>query len=234
PSGGTPPGGTPPPTGNPPPGTPAPATGTVVVDIRGNRFVGPNGSSAVTVQLGQSIRFVNRDDSDHTATSTTTPAGGTPFDTGGLDTGQQSTVTPDVAGTWRYRCDFHTEMTGTITVIDGASPPGGTPPGGTPPGGTPGNPPPTGESGVAVVRITDSGFAGGGHATIALGQSVEWVNDSGEEHEIDSTDEPDDADDFRGELAPGDRFRFTPDRTGTWLYRCKEHGDEEDMTITVR
>ena len=68
---------------------------------------------------------------------------------------------------------------------------------------------------------------------IALGQSLEWVNESGEEHEIDSTDEPDDADDFGAELAPGDRFRFTPDRTGTWVYRCKEHGDEEEMTITV-
>ena len=84
-----------------------------------------------------------------------------------------------------------------------------------------------------VVRITDSGFDAGGHAMIALGQSLEWVNESGEEHEIDSTDEPDDADEFRAELAPGDRFRFTPDRTGTWIYRCKEHGGEEDMTITV-
>ena len=84
-----------------------------------------------------------------------------------------------------------------------------------------------------MVRITDGGFDAGGDAMIALGQSIEWVNESGEEHEIDSTDEPDDADDFRAELAPGDRFRFTPDRTGTWVYRCKEHGDEEDMTITV-
>jgi plastocyanin len=212
-----------------------------VVEIRGDRFVGPDGSSAIVVQLGQSIQFVNRDDSDHTATSTATPAGGASFDTGGLDTGETATITPNTVGTWRYRCDFHPEMTGTITVTDGSTPPpgggGGVPPGGTPgggggtpPGGTPG-----GGVGIVVLRITEGGFEAGGHATIALGQSIEWSNDSGEEHEIDSTDEPDHAADFRsGELLPGDRFRFTPDRTGTWVYRCKEHGEEEDMTLTVR
>ena len=35
-------------------------------------------------------------------------------------------------------------------------------------------------------------------------------------------------------VSNGARFRFTPDRTGTWTYRCKEHGDERDMTLTVR
>jgi plastocyanin len=53
----------------------------------------------------------------------------------------------DQAGTFRYRCDLHSAMTGTVRVGPGTTPPpGGTPP--PPPDGTP--PPPPGSPETAV------------------------------------------------------------------------------------
>lgn len=212
-----------------------PGAAIVVVEIRDDVFVGPGGSSRIEVATGSTVRFVNRGGSAHTATSTSVPSGGTGFDSGRMDTLDTFEVVVDQAGTWAFRCDFHDGMTGTLVVTDGGPAGGGGGTGGGGPGGTPGDGSGSGGSGAVVVTIDDAGFSGGGNVTLELGRSVEWVNASAVEHEIDSTDEPDDAPEIEsGDLAPGARFRFTPDRTGTWTYRCKEHGDERGMTVTVR
>jgi plastocyanin len=236
PPGGTPPTGTPPAT---PPGAPAtpPPSGTVTVVIRDDRFVGPDGTSTIAVSLGQTVEFVNQDDRPHTATSTgAPPPGGAAFDSGRLGTGAGFRFTPGVAGAWSFLCDFHPEMRGTLVVGGGGGGqnpgpggPGAPPPGGTPPGGTP--PPPTGD--VVAIVITDAGFAG--NVTVDLGQTLEWRNQSSRLHDLRSDDEPDEVERFEsGVLSPGERFRFTPSRTGVWTYRCKIHEGERGFRITVR
>lgn len=192
-------------------------TGVVTVTMGDDRFIGPDGTSVIQAAPGQTVRFVNADDRSHTATST---SGAPAFDSGTIRGGQSFDLVPTAAGTWSFRCDFHSDMTGTLVVSDGAAPPPG------------GNPPPSGD---VTITITDAGFSNGGHAEIALGQAVEWVNASSSEHEIESTDEPGGADEFEsGDLDPGERFRWVSTRTGTWVYKCSKHSDEKGMTIIVR
>ncbi len=82
-------------------------------------FVTPDGSDDVTIELGQSVEWVNLDQGiQHTATSTEEPAGGNAFDSELLNTDDRFVFTPNVSGTWVYHCEVHPiDMAGaTITV----------------------------------------------------------------------------------------------------------------------
>ncbi len=191
---------------------------TVVVDIVDFSFRGPNGSNRIEVEVGQTIKFVNQDFADHTATSTSGPAGG--FNSGNLDTGQVYHWTPPQTGNWSFVCDYHPEMVGTIVVSDSAG-------GGGDDGG--GN--------TVRIDVTDTGFAGpggDGNATVALGDAIEWVNTGQLVHTVSARKVPEGAERFdSGDLAPGASYVFTPDRSGLWEYRCDIHGGEEGI-ITVQ
>lgn len=93
-------------------------TSILVVLMQGTAFAGPSGSDDVTVPLGATIEWQNRDAVQHTATSTDEPAGGNSFASALLGNGGSFGFTPGVQGTWTYRCDVHpTLMVGaTITV----------------------------------------------------------------------------------------------------------------------
>jgi plastocyanin len=65
----------------------------------------------LVVATGTRVRFVNRDSTAHTAT--TTSAG---FDSGTLKPGQGATVTLTKRGTFAYICQFHAFMHGTVSV----------------------------------------------------------------------------------------------------------------------
>ena len=80
----------------------APASASVA--IKGFKFV----PATIVVRAGGTIRFVNGDRAEHTAT------GG--FDTGTLRKGQAKTVRLAKAGTFSYRCAFHPFMTGEVIV----------------------------------------------------------------------------------------------------------------------
>jgi plastocyanin len=67
--------------------------------------------SSLTVAVGQTVRFVQDDDTSHTAT-----ASDKSFDSGNLDKGRSWTYTFDKAGTYAYLCTYHPYMKGTITV----------------------------------------------------------------------------------------------------------------------
>ena len=206
-------------------GTPS---GSVRIEMRNSRFFAPNGTDTVTIALGQTVDFVNADNSSHTATSTSGPSS---FNSGRLREGQSYSWKPATTRTWVYRCDYHHDtMTGAVIRVDEA---GGSRGGGGSGGGGAGG----GSGSVVPIQITASGYAGpGGSADVAitLGQTVEWVNGDAVVHAVRSTDEPRDAADFdSGDIAPGQSFRFTPDARGTWLYRCRYHGDERDLVITV-
>lgn len=72
------------------------------------------GPDPLTVKVGTTVTWRNRDSDTHTATADS----GDPvmFDTGNIAGGKNGTVTFATAGTYHYHCNIHQYMTGTITV----------------------------------------------------------------------------------------------------------------------
>ena len=97
---------------------PPPSGIVVVVEMQNIAFNAPGGGNAVTISLGDEVRWVNRDAEQHTATSTNVPSGGASFDSNLLRQGQTFDFPPNVRGTWTYFCEVHPSiMVGaTITV----------------------------------------------------------------------------------------------------------------------
>ncbi len=85
-------------------------SGVVTIDMQNIAFVAPGGGDAVTITLGDTIRWVNRDNVPHTATSTSVPAGGNSFASSVLNNGGVFEFVPDVVGEWIYRCEVHPTM----------------------------------------------------------------------------------------------------------------------------
>jgi plastocyanin len=66
----------------------------------------------LTVPVGTTVTFTNRDPTPHTATSKTSGA----FETGAIKQGESAQITLSEPGTYSYYCAFHPFMKGTITV----------------------------------------------------------------------------------------------------------------------
>ena len=86
--------------------TPAPKSHTV--EIRGMEFH----PAELTVSVGDTIVWINRDLVPHTATSTATAK----WDTGQLSQGQNGRYVATRKGTLRYVCTFHPTMVGKLVV----------------------------------------------------------------------------------------------------------------------
>jgi plastocyanin len=71
------------------------------------------GPPELTVPVGATVTWVNRDDVPHTATSTAKPRA---FDSGTLDTDGTFTHRFTAPGTFQYFCAVHPRMTGRIIV----------------------------------------------------------------------------------------------------------------------
>ena len=69
------------------------------------------GPRTVTIRVGDSVTWTNRDSIAHSAT-----ARGGAFDTGLIPGGRSRSVRFTVAGTYRYICTPHPSMTGTVIV----------------------------------------------------------------------------------------------------------------------
>lgn len=121
--------------------------GSAVVEIRMQNiaFVGPGGGDAVTVTVGTPVEWVNLDNVQHTATSTSTPTGGASFDSGLMGNGDRFRFTPQVAGTWTYFCEVHPGIMLGATIT--ATEPGT----GTSTDDPPSNPDDPGDSGYGAV-----------------------------------------------------------------------------------
>ena len=65
----------------------------------------------LVVSAGTAVTVTNGDGTAHTVT-----AKGGAFDTGDIDGGATATITVDAPGTYRYFCNIHNYMTGTIEV----------------------------------------------------------------------------------------------------------------------
>jgi plastocyanin len=92
---------------------------TVTVNMQGRAFVAPGGGDEVTIMLSDTVRWVNLDALNHTATSSAAPTGGDTFASGQFGNGGEFTFVPNVRGVWTYFCEVHpTTMVGAlITVI---------------------------------------------------------------------------------------------------------------------
>ena len=77
---------------------------TVTIEMHRIAYVAPTASDLVTIKLGESVRWVNRDGTRHTATSDSVPPGGKGFSTGWLEPGGEYVFRPNVTGTWVYSC----------------------------------------------------------------------------------------------------------------------------------
>jgi plastocyanin len=82
--------------------------GAISVDIANFAFA----PKTIEAKVGQTITFTNQDSTPHTATATE----GATFDSGELDQGKSFSYTAKKAGTIKFVCSFHPNMTGTITV----------------------------------------------------------------------------------------------------------------------
>jgi len=85
--------------------TPQPATAEVKVD---NFSFGPG---TLTVPVGTTVTWTNRDDIPHTVVSTDKA-----FKSKVLDTDEKFSFTFSKAGTYPYFCSIHPKMTGSVVV----------------------------------------------------------------------------------------------------------------------
>ncbi|MDQ3654613.1 MAG: cupredoxin domain-containing protein [Chloroflexota bacterium] len=176
--------------------------GALEVHMAGETF----SPGVLTIEVGQTVTFINDDDDEHTAT-------GSSFDTGELNPGDTATVTFDSPGSFRFVCRFHADMQAEIVVQD---PAGATPaatPEASPEAGTP-------VAGSARVEVSIADFQfDQASLTVAPGTTVVWTNDGAAPHT--ATGDFGDS----GILDPGQTFEFTFTDPGTFAYFCAIHPD---------
>ncbi|WP_018342539.1 T9SS type A sorting domain-containing protein [Cytophaga aurantiaca] len=73
------------------------------------------------LNIGDVITWTNNDAATHTVTSTSVPGGAATFDAN-VTTGSTFQYTITVAGSYAYKCSFHSSMTSTFTVANTTTP----------------------------------------------------------------------------------------------------------------
>jgi plastocyanin len=71
--------------------------------------------ASITVKKGTTVTWTNQDSVAHTVTETDNQTGPK---SGNLAKGQSYTFTFDTAGTFKYDCSIHPNMTGSVTVTE--------------------------------------------------------------------------------------------------------------------
>jgi plastocyanin len=177
------------------------------------RIVGDDAGDFVpgelTVDVGQSVTFVNIHSDEHTAT-------GSGFDTGIIpDEGGTATVVLDTPGVFPYACQIHPEMTGVIRVRDEN-------------GVVPETQSSTQEvpAGATTVSIVNLSFDPA-QVTIPTGTAVSWSNDDSVPHTVTSSDGVFDS----GIFDPGGTFTWTFDQPGAFPYACQLHPQMQGTVI---
>jgi len=176
-------------------------TGALEIYMAGERY----SPGVLTIEVGQTVTFINDDDDEHTAT-------GSSLDMGTLNPGDTATVRFDTAGSFRFVCRFHSHMQGEIVVQD---PAGGTP-SATPDAATPAASPAAGAR--VEVSIADFQFDQAS-LTVAPGTTVVWTNTGAAPHTVSGVFGD------SGLLDPGQTFEFTFSDMGAFSYICNVHPD---------
>jgi plastocyanin len=86
-------------------------TQTSTADVKIDNF--SFGPAALTVAVGTTVTWMNRDDIPHTVVSTDDPK---TFKSKVLDTDEKFSFTFSKAGTYSYFCSVHPKMTGKVVV----------------------------------------------------------------------------------------------------------------------
>jgi plastocyanin len=84
------------------------SSGEVEVKMQNIQFA----PKATTVKVGQKVKWVNEDSTDHNVTADS----GADFKSKDFGKGASFEFTADKAGTVKYECTIHPGMTGTLTV----------------------------------------------------------------------------------------------------------------------
>lgn len=156
----------------------------------------------VTVDLGQTLAFVNAHSDEHTAT-------GSGFDTGIIPEGSVATVVMGEAGTFVYACQIHPEMTGRVLVRNEA---------GVVP--SPATPAPSASPVADSVQVLIANLAfDPATLSIASGETVTWTNDDSVPHTVTALDGAFDS----GIFDPGASFSWTFAESGMFAYQCQLH-----------
>jgi len=125
----------------------------------------------VTINIGESVTWIDRDPVGHTATSDSAGL----FDTGVIAPSGNKTVSFAIAGTYAYHCSIHPTLKGTVVVV-GPTPTPGPPtpaPSVTPsPTAAPTASPTSTPSGTRIVVPTDIAAASPGASGGAAGRDL--------------------------------------------------------------
>lgn len=191
------------------------------VSMAGRRF----SPVSLRITAGDTVRFLNDDDRDHTAT-----ADDDSFDSGVLAEGGEYRRTFQRAGTFSYLCLLHPDMTGTIAVAGagGTAPPPRSPTPASAPApsahaasSTPGSTPSDGDAAAPrrrTVEMRDVSFAPTS-VTVPAGSTVVFQNTGRAPHTATAADGSFDS----GMVAAGDAHEQRFDRPGTFDYTCLLH-----------
>src|SRR5215218_1697512 len=162
----------------------------------------------LTVDLGQTVAFVNAHHDEHTAT-------GSGFHTGVIAPGEVATIVLDTAGQFAYACQIHPVMTGRISVRgeDGI----------VPETQAAAQEIPADATTVGIVNLSFDPT----QITIATGTTVSWSNEDSVPHTVTSTDGVFDS----GIFDPGANFTWTFSEPGSFPYACQIHPQMQGTVI---
>jgi plastocyanin len=162
----------------------------------------------LTVDLGQSVTFVNTHHDEHTAT-------GSGFDTGIIPAGGIATVVMNEPGIFPYACQIHPVMTGRIAVRDenGVVPE---------PQTTSASP----TADASQVQIANLAF-NPASITVSTGNTITWTNDDTIPHTVTALDGLFDS----GILDPGGTFSWTFTDPGSIDYHCQLHPNMQGTVV---
>lgn len=195
------------------PTTTVPSSSGYTVIMRNDSF----SPRSLTVPLGATVNWENRDGDDHDAT-----ANDGSFQTPLFSTGTRS-IAFNTAGSFPYFCTQHGGMTGTITVTGGG---GSTPTTTVPQSPTttlPSTPSPGGD-----VTIFDNGYTPSSK-TIATGTTLVWSNTGALPHTVTASNGSFDS----GFVMAGQTYRRTFNTPGSYSYFCTIHpGMAGTLTVT--
>lgn len=163
----------------------------------------------ITIDVGQSVTWVNLDDDDHTATSSG-------FDTGIIRPGELATITFSEPSSFVYSCQIHPEMVGRVEVL-GADGTIAASPSASPEGSPQATPLASLIASVSVAMV-DIAF-NPPQLEISVGTTVTWTNQDPVPHSATATEGAFDS----GILDEGGTFAHTFDAPGTFEYICVVH-----------
>lgn len=216
---------------NPTPDSELVSTTTVIIpfgakDKNVSEFYSPR---SISVTLGETVTWTNKDDTDHTVTSR---SGGT-FSSGIFASGQSFSHKFTVDGTFEYFCQLHPWMVGTVIAGKGGNIPTPEP---TPQFPTDPLPSPvpvpsmpegpsqftvTIPSGAAEQTITE--FYSPKSVSVKVSDSVLWQNSDIGFHTVTSGKGSSDGLFDSGLYGPGETFSFQFSKAGTFDYFCVVH-----------